>query len=217
MKLSNSASGAEIGAMTFDRSEIRRKILTLADTGDSVQISGHPTRTEAEAKSFGRARGIRLRIQLTESGIIATRLAPAQRGAHAYPEIAELEPGSGVLINVPPLSHQRVRVNASQTAARLGRTFRCMREGDAIRVIRTDGVNPEQVAAIPARSNKYNLDRLATSPQIIFGGVPTNERTRLRSACSFKSAQTGWTIRCRLQDDGTMLVYRTDAGAAKQC
>lgn len=200
--------------MNFDRLDIRRRIVRLAHPGQTATVTGPFDQIEKEASSFGKSRKMQIRITQTDGGALIERLPDLPAARHAYPEIAALEPGQNVLLDVPPISHQRVRVTASQTALRLGTTYRCMREGDAIRVIRTDGMDPDANAALPIRATKYNLDRLTTEPKIVFE-VERQERARLRSACSAKSAQTGWTIRCRLQDDGTMLVYRTDAGAPK--
>ena len=197
--------------MSFDSLELRRKLVKLDLPGATVDALGTFELISAAARKFGRGRGIPLQIDPIEGGARITRLAEKQKGTHAYPEIAQLPPGQSVLLDVPPLSHQRVRVTASQTATRLGRTYRCMREGDAMRVIRTDGI-PADAIAVPTRATKYDLDRLATGERLTFEIAPADHH-KLRAACTFKGKQTGWTIRCRLQDDGTMLVYRTDAGA----
>lgn len=199
--------------MSFDKMYVRRKILELTGAGSSTEMDGPHDLIEHEAKSFGRARGIRLLLERVGGSVRVTRLADRQKGMHAYPEIAGLAPGQSVLLDVPPASHQRVRVTASQTSMKTGATYRCLREGDAIRVVRTDGADVS--ADLPVRATKYSLDRLSTGERLVFHVEP-RERTRLRSACSTKGLQTGWTIRCRLQDDGSMLVYRTDVPAQQQ-
>lgn len=194
----------------FDPLDLRRKLIRLAEPGDSVEFAGPFDLIDAEVRRFSRGRGIPFDIEQADGGARITRKQKKPKGMHAYPEIAELKPGESVLLDVPPISHQRVRVTASQTALKTGATFRCMREGDAIRVIRTDGIDSRAAAALPARPTKYDLDRLATGARLTFDVAPADQ-FKLRSACSFKAKQTGWAIRCRLQDDGTMLVYRTDA------
>lgn len=194
----------------FDPLGLRRQLVRLADPGDTTEATGPFDLISAEVRRFSRGRGIPIDIEQTEGGARITRKAQKPKGMHAYPEIAALSPGESVLLDVPPINHQRVRVTASQTAMKTGAAFRCMREGDAIRVIRTDGLNAS--ATLPTRQTKYDLDRLATGERITFS-VPASEQHKVRSACSFKAKQTGWVIRCRLQDDGTLLVYRTDAPA----
>lgn len=194
----------------FDPLELRRQLVRLTDPGHSAEATGPFDLISAEARRFSRGRGIPIDIEPIDGGARITRKAQKPKGMHAYPEIAALQPGASVLLDVPPISHQRVRVTASQTAMKTGAAFRCMREGDAIRVIRTDGLSAS--TSLPTRPTKYDLDRLATGERITFD-VPPSEQHKVRSACSFKAKQTGWVIRCRLQDDGTMLVYRTDAPA----
>lgn len=196
--------------MTFDRMTVRRHMLRLAQTGDAVHVPGPFDQIEKEAQSFARSRRMQITISQHQDGATIERLADKVRGQHAYTEIESLAPGQSVVLDVPALSHQRVRVAASQFSKKTGATYRCMADGDTIRVIRTDGT--DKPIEVPTRATKYDLDRLATEPRITFN-VPPTEHHKVRSACSFKSKQTGWTIRCRLQDDGTMLVYRNDAGA----
>ena len=198
--------------MSFDSLDLRRKLVKLEEPGSTTDVPGTFALISAAAKKYSRGRGIPLQVDPIEGGARITRLAEKQKGMHAYPEIAALTPGQSVLLDVPPISHQRVRVTASQTAMKNSATYRCTREGDAIRVTRTDGIEAIAAAALPTRPTKYDLDRLATGERLTFTVAPADQY-KLRSACSFKSKQTGWTIRCRLQDDGTMLVYRTDQGA----
>lgn len=193
--------------------QIRRLIIRLTQPGQSDTALGPFDHIKAEAERFAKARKLSVRVTPIEGGAKIERIPDQPKGLHAYPEILELAPGGSVLLQVAPLSHQRVRVRASQVAAKLGWTLRCMREGDAIRVIRTDGVEAAPGPAMPTRATKYDLDRLATPGERLVFQVTPPEQSRLRSACSTKARMTGWAIRCRLQDDGTMLVYRTDGPA----
>jgi len=201
--------------MNFDEMEVRRRILRLASPGDSATVVGDFETIAASAVAFGKARGIPLTVAPVEGGALLTRVErSAIYGAGAFPEIASLEPGGSVLISVAPAAHQRVRLAASTIGRNAGRVFRCARTGDDITVIRIDGADPAAVA-MPARATKYGLERLAFEPRMVLH-VDARERRNLRVAASQKAASMGWCLRCRLQDDGTMLVYRTDAGAAQQ-
>lgn len=119
--------------------------------------------------------------------------------------------------DLPRADHPNLRVAVSHAAAKNGWPLRCAIQPDGtMRVTRADKfVEPEQEAPQDkpqprARASKYGLDRLATEPSLRFE-VARPDRSKLRMAVSSHAAKTGWSIRCRLQDDGTMLVYRTDA------
>lgn len=194
--------------MTVDHMPIRRLIMRLTTPGQSESITGPFDQIQTHAERFAKARKLQLRVSPIDGGALIERMPDKTGGLHTYPEILELAPGGSVVLQVAPISHQRVRVRASQVAAKLGWTLRCMREGEAIRVIRTDGVEAADTV-LPSRATKYGLDRLATQASIRFE-VTREERSRLRLAVSNYAARHGWTARCRLQDDGAMLVYRTD-------
>lgn len=194
--------------MTVDHMQIRRLIMRLTTTGQSEDIAGPFDQIQVQAERFAKARKLQLRVTPIDGGARIERMPDKVGGLHTYPEILELVPGGSVVLQVPPISHQRVRVRASQVAAKLGWTLRCMREGEAMRVIRTDGVEAADTG-LPTRATKYGFDRLSTQGSITFE-VTREERSRLRLAVSNYAARHGWVLRCRLQDDGTMLVHRTD-------
>lgn len=196
--------------MNTSKVDIRIAIGKLAKAGDSAAFTGPFPYIEQTAKPYARRLNIPVLIVETPTGATVTRIdAPPPKGLHSYPQIAALEPGASVLIEVDPLSHQRVRLAASNLGAKLGLVFRCTRTGNAIKVTRTDGPG-EQLPA--TRASKYNLERLATERELRFS-LPPEEQHRLRLAATYKARMMRWKIRCRLQDDGTMLVYRTDPGA----
>lgn len=192
--------------MTFDSLTLRRRIVRLAHVGENFSITGDFARIESEAVSFCRAKKIPIRIEVTDDGATITRIEAQQRGSERYPGLTKLQPGDSILIEVDPKEHQRVRVYASHLGRKMGAVFRCTKSGEAILVTRIDGTDAEQS---PARASKYDLDRLATQREIRFE-LPPADHHKLRLACSHKARITGWAIRCRLQDDGSMLVYRTD-------
>lgn len=82
---------------------------------------------------------------------------------------------------------------------------------DGIVVTRVAGW-PKVLPRPPRANKRWDLDGLAKGERLIFTVSPA-EHHKLRLAASQKGKVTGWTIRCRIQDDGTMVVYRTDAGA----
>lgn len=127
-----------------------------------------------------------------------------------------------IRFDVPRIEHDKIRLSAVRASVKHGWKISCQAQADgSIIVFRPDKIAaPVSEAAQadqrqPARpTNRFDLDRLEHTREVRFA-IPAIEHQALRLACHRKSARTGWTIRCRLQDDGTMLVYRTDAGAPK--
>lgn len=123
-----------------------------------------------------------------------------------------------ITVAVLPREELYVRHMASLTKKRTGWPISCqLMPGGMMRIYRTDKaerINPasQEPRKLPAKPTKYGLDRLATQRQIRIEATPA-ERANLRVAASQKAKIMGWTLRCRLQDDGSMLVYRTDAQA----
>lgn len=198
---------------------IRRAIVRL-NVGDSTElpINNMPISEAAtEAKHFAKIKKLSIDVKTTATGLILTRSAdPLQ--ISMYPELDALEVGQSHLFQVPAPFHQRIRVAASSRNRSGTVRLACTREGDFIRVTRLPMTAEEQATAgpitAPARQTKYGLERLSSQRHIVFD-TPREDRAKLRLAVSNYAARQGWTIRCRLQDDGTMLVYRTDAGAPK--
>lgn len=197
--------------------EIRRAIMRLnVNDSATLKLDGHPfSYIEAEAKRFAKARKLALRVEQVESGARITRLVEAEK-ITLYPEIDALEVGKSHLFELPPAFHQRIRVAATSRNRNGAVRLACTREGEHIRVTRLPMNDAEAAQAgpitVPKRQTKYELERLATQRSIRFD-IARPDQPKLRLAVSNYSLRTGWTIRCRLQDDGSMLVYRTDAGA----
>lgn len=199
---------------------IRRKIMRLeVGSSTTVLIPGlSSAEIQAEATRFTKAKKLHCTFHQTEEGLVIQRIEAPER-ASSYPEIDALKVGQSHVFDLPLPMHQRVRLAAS-TRQRQGKgAFTCTREGDQIRVTRLPATEDERAACdpiqAPARTTKYNMERLSVEREIRFT-VPRAEESKLRLAAHRQSLKTGWTIRCRLQDDGAMLVYRTDAGAPRQ-
>lgn len=191
---------------------VRRGILQLAAPGASFTVDGDLAEIAKIAEPFAKSRKVAIEIQPRDGGgAVITRVEDTQKNRHTYPMIAQLEPGASVLLKVDPAYHHRVRLAASQLARKTGALFKCTRTGDDITVTRFDGVDTTQIST-PKRVTKYDLDRLSIMRELRFE-LPRADHHKLRLAASMKAKQRGWTVRCRLQDDGSMLVYRTDAGA----
>lgn len=193
---------------------VRRAIVQLK-IGDQTTIK-HPSATAeaitAEATRFGKARRMALQIEPMDGAIKVTRLAETPR-VNLYPELDALEVGASHLFNLPPAMHQRIRLAASSRSRSGMVRLSCSREGDAIRVTRLP-MTEDEAASCPQlsmteRSTKYGLERLSTESQLRFE-ISRLDQAKLRLAAHRMSIKTGWMIRCRLQDDGSMLVYRTD-------
>jgi hypothetical protein len=102
---------------------------------------------------------------------------------------------------------------------KFGWKISCQSQPDgSIVAFRPDAIDGTQTRTGPGmstRQTKYDLHRLASQRQIVFD-IPRTGQSKLRLAVSNFAARQGWTIRCRIQDDGTMLVYRTDVATAAE-
>jgi Fe2+ transport system protein FeoA len=194
--------------------KIRRKIMSMG-LGESatLQIPGvAPQEIEAQARAFARTKKRPISVEITPTGVVLTRIE-AEPKASTYPEIDALEVGGSHLFEVPSPFHQRIRLAASNRNRQGKVRLTCTVEAGGIRVTRLPLHEGEATGPIelPKRKSKYELERLATQHSIRFE-VTRQEQAKLRIAVSGYALRQGWTIRCRLQDDGTMLVYRTDSG-----
>ena len=196
---------------------MRRLILGLA-LGQKEKLSLSADAAAAlkpEAERFAKIRHVAVRIELVPGGIEFTRIEAPER-ANAYPEIDALEVGQGHTFQLPPAAHQRIRLAASKRSQSGAKAFTCTRVGDHIRVTRLPMGEAEAQACgaidVPARPTKYDLERLAEPGQELRFNIPKAEHDLLRLAAHRKANKTGWRIRCRIQDDGSMLVYRVTEG-----
>lgn len=197
--------------------EIRRKIKSM-ELGQQITIPVPVGRAQLIQRQILRcARGWVLPVVLDEApgSITVTRVAEWPKVLR-YPELDALAIGGSHLYQLPATMHQRVRQAASFINKGGKVRLACTVEGGHIRVTRLPMTEAEALACppikLPARATRWGLDRLATEPSLVFEIEPRDQH-KLRLACTSKAKATGWTIRCRIQDDGTMKVYRTDAGA----
>lgn len=79
---------------------------------------------------------------------------------------------------------------------------------DGVKVQRVKDWDPQAT-----RIRRWELSSLARGDRLVFNVEPADHH-KLRLAVSHKAKLNGWTVRCRVQDDGTMLVYRTDSEAS---
>lgn len=205
--------------MTINELEIRRRIVRLT-IGQSATIDTAPdthAAVERCALAFGKAKKIPLVVRSVKDGLVVTRVEPSEK-VSLYPEIDRLEVGQSHVFPLPPGMHQRVRMAATSRNRTGKMRLTCAREGDQIRVTRLPVTEDEAQTCgpiqAPATRSKYALERLSTEPMLTFHLNPSDHQ-RLRMAATAKGKQTGWKIRCRLQDDGSMLVYRVDPGSPR--
>ena len=205
--------------MSIDKIAIRRAIIQTT-IGSEAFISTPPgTEDEAEscALEFSKAKKIPLIISIVQGGLEITRTMGSTKPS-IYPEMDGLKVGEHHVFPFPPAMHSRVRVAASFRNQSGVVRFSCTRDGEQIRVTRLP-MNDEEAKGIapikiPGRASRWQLDRLATEPQLKFE-VNRAEQHKLRLAVSNKARITNWIIRCQVQSDGTMLVYRADPGAPR--
>lgn len=204
-------------AMIDEKMKIRREVLRLTlRKPTSIEVSDiSPQAAHDEAKRFAKARKIPIDVKMTEAGITVTRIDTEQR-ASLYPEIDALKVGASHFFDLPPPMHQRIRLAASNRSRSGNMLLSCMREGDGIRVTRLPMNDAERLVCTNidavTRSTRWGLEKLEHQPEMRVT-LARQDHQKLRLAANRMATKTGWKIRCRLQDDGAMLVYRTDAGA----
>lgn len=196
--------------------EIRRAIMRLTFGQSAVIPTAIVPDHEAErlALDFCKAKKITIGVQHCKDGLIVTRLEPGEK-ISIYPELDALQVGQTHAFPFPPAMHQRVRV-AATARNRIGKVrLACQRVGDQIHVTRLP-ITPEEISTCgpitaPDRASKYGLERLARVHELVFDFPDYIAQRRLRMAVSNKARQEGWTVRCRVSDDGKSIrVFRTD-------
>lgn len=200
-----------------DEMQIRRAILRLT-IGSQIQIDTPVGQERAAADcalAFGRAKKISVMVMQEHGCIVIHRNAPEGRPS-IRPELDALKVGESHVFPFPPIWHDRVR-SAAAARNRSGEVlFTCRREGDQIRVTRLP-MTPEEFAAAPdapqpvGDTGKYRLRRLLTPGARVTYNLPREQHFALRNSVSRFAMLHNLRLRCRLQDDGSMLVYRVDA------
>lgn len=205
--------------MSTTELNLRRAVIQLQDgQTKSLDIdAGSAQALKAYAEKFARSRKIGIDVTIDGSKMIIERtgtLVSTQR----YGEMDALAIGESHLFKVSIAEHASLRRMASyRNRDGSGRFFSCSVEPDGMRVTRMPMTESERqaapVIAEPRRASKYGLERLADVSEIRFE-LPKKDHQKLRIAVHQFSVKTSWTIRCRLQDDGSMLVKRMPAPQA---
>lgn len=192
---------------------IRRAVMQLQDAHPkTIEIDGGATRDhKAYAEKFARSRKIGVAVTISESKLIIERTG-ALVSTQRYGEMDALEVGQSHLFPVSIAEHASLRRMASyRNRDGSGRFFSCSVEPDGVRVTRMPTTDAERQAAPvieqPRRASKYGLERLGEVSEIRFQ-LEKKDHQKLRLAVHQFSVKTSWAIRCRLQDDGSMLVKR---------
>lgn len=197
---------------------VRRAVLRLVvEQPAEIRVAGmSAAEIRAEVEAFAKARRMAVVMADLPDGVTAKRLEAIPRGS-LYPEIDALTVGQSHTFKLPRSQHQRIRLMAANRN-RLGLVrLACNADADGnLCVTRLPVTNAEAATcpplATPERPTTYDLQRLAKVAELRFA-IARADHVKLRTAASREAVKRGWTIRCRLQDDGTMLVYRTDPGA----
>lgn len=198
--------------MSDTNMQIRRALvrLEIGQTADITIDGVDPGTVLIEVRAFARVRKMNINAKIDGLGVTVTRLDARTRGS-IYPALDALQLGESHLFELPPALHHAVRQAASNRGRTHGVAFTCQRQPDGIRATRI-GATDEEVKAskaldIKPRQTKWGLERLETSDELHFF-IDAADQMRLRLSVARKAAITGWRIRCRKQDDGSMLVKR---------
>lgn len=140
------------------------------------------------------------------------RVTEEEAKLSTYPEMDVLGIGESHLFKLPTPMHQRIRMAASIRNRRGQILLSCTLEAEGLRVTRHPLTEAEIAAhgfvQTPKRASKYGLEQLEHQSELRFTGMQFVETQRLRLAVSTKARLMGWKLRCRLQNDGTMVVTR---------
>jgi hypothetical protein len=198
--------------------EIRKRI-AAAQIGETVvmPIGDLPLdQARAIAKSFGGRRRYPVIIfdapDDRPGELCFKRVTEDEAKSFAYPELDLLQIGQSHLFAAPKPMHQRIRMAASVRNRRGDVLLSCTLETGGLRVTRHPLTEAEIAAhgfiETPKRPSKYGLEQLEHLTELRFTSMQFVETQRLRLAVSTKAKIMGWKLRCRLQNDGTMVVTR---------
>jgi len=203
--------------MSDETLRIRRAMMRLAlNTPIAIDVPGmSPEAIQDEAKRFAKTRRIPVEVKLTATGITARRIE-ADVKPSVYPELDALKVGQSHLFDLPPAMHQRIRLAASNRSRMGSVRLTCSRDGDGIRVTRLPMTDEERQACTNidavTRTSRWGLERLQTEREMRFD-IDRRDHQKLRMAAHQFNVKRDWRIRCRIQEDGSMLVYRVDEQA----
>lgn len=198
---------------------LRRAVLNIQHgQTKSVEIAEpHGAELKTYVEKFARSRKVGVSVTIDGSKLIIERVGNLST-THRYGEMDGLAVGASHLFKVAIPEHAAVRRMASyRNRDGSGRVFRCTVDAGGLRVTRMPSTEAER-QAVPlvegvTRATKYGLERLETVGEIRFD-VSRQEQQRLRMAVHKFAVKMDWRIRCRLQDDGSMLVVRLATGDA---
>lgn len=198
-----------------DQLDLRRRLakLPMGHSSTFLYANTDPKDVAKAAKSYGRIKSKPVRCTVTAGGVLIERVATWDNNS-MYACIDALVVGQHHDFDVLPEKHAGIRLAAShRNRAGIVRLSCTRMPANVMRVTRLPLTTDEKIEhAIPLgdlRQTKYGLERLATLREIQLTVAPPDHH-KLRLAASHKAKVMGWSLRCRLQDDGTMLVYRTD-------
>ena len=210
----------ESDRMTTTELDVRRKVMSTP-MGEVAELALHGMQHEQAKLSairFSRAKKMPIRVLESPENILKFQRCTAEESkAKAYPEMDMLKIGESHLYEVAYPKFQAVRMAASAINRRGEVLLSCAQEAGGIRVLRhplaAQEVSEHGLIAKPPRSSKYGLEALETVRELSFTPADAAEVLRLRAAVSIKGRLMGWKLRCRLQDDGSMLVVRLENAA----
>lgn len=206
----------------FNELEIRRTIMrmTVGSTSDVDVPVGQESDAAACAVSFARSKKIEVLVTQEDGSIAITRVEPKEK-PNVYPVLDALKVGESHLFPFPPRMHMRVRMAASARNRTGDVLFSCRKEGHQIRVTRMP-VTDEEAASVTIPPNprgaegKYMLSRFLVPGAKVVYDVPRSDHYAIRNSVSRFAIMNDLRIRCRVQDDGSMLVYRVDGAPTTQ-
>jgi hypothetical protein len=196
-----------------------RRIVVQLQNGQSKSLEAE-ARQHSDLKDYAErfARSRKIAVEVTSEG---SKLTIHHHGdllsTARYGEMDGLKVGESHVFKVGIPEHAAVRRMASyRNRDGSGRLFKCSVVDGGMRVTRMPAtVEERQAMAVvdePRRASKWGLEQLEHTRELRFD-IPRPDHQRLRLSAHQMAVKASWTIRCRIQDDGSMLVYRTDAGA----
>jgi hypothetical protein len=206
--------------MTTTELDVRKKVMsTPMGAVAELPLKGMAhEQAKLSAIRFSRAKKMPIRVLDSNPDVLKFQRCTADEAkSKAYPEMDMLKIGESHLYEIPYPKFQAVRMAASTVNRRGEVLLSCTQEATGIRVTRhplaAEEVAEHGLVAKPQRASKYGLEALETVRELTFNPADAAEVLRLRAAVSIKGRLMGWKLRCRLQDDGSMLVVRLGAAA----
>jgi hypothetical protein len=202
-----------------DQLDLRQRLakLPVGHSSTFFYSSTDPKDVMKAAKSYGRIKSKPVRCTVTAGGVVIERTAEWDNNS-MYACLDALAVGEHHDFAAPPEKRTGIRLAAThRNRAGVVRLTCTIRPDDVMRVTRVPLTTIEKAEHVvqhgEVRTTKYGLERLAMLREIQLTVAPADHH-KVRLAATHKAKVMSWSLRCRLQDDGTMLVYRTDAEAS---